>query len=284
MEQKDPTQDWLIRPDGIATRLREARERTGMTGRYFADHVAWAPSKVSRIENGKQMPTADDINTWATACDLDDAAVERLHAMLSEFHTARREWKHRLRTGQGAVQNDYNQLVAGATQICHFETAWIPGLLQTPDYARQTLAGIAALHGTSRDEVDGAVAVRMERQRYLYDPSKQFEFLIAEPVMRWLLCPPDVMRGQLDRLQTIVGLPNVRFGVLPMGVQLRTVPQNSFQLYDDVVYTETFTTEEKQGGEVAAKYGEILAKLWEEAVVGEDARALIVAAANGLPA
>ncbi|MEV0810896.1 Scr1 family TA system antitoxin-like transcriptional regulator [Micromonospora sp. NPDC050200] len=45
---------------------------------------------------------------------------------------------------------------------------------------------------------------------------------------------PDVMRGQLDRLQTVVGVPNIRFGILPLGVQLAITPQNSFQMYDDI--------------------------------------------------
>ncbi|MEN3612574.1 Scr1 family TA system antitoxin-like transcriptional regulator [Plantactinospora sp. ZYX-F-223] len=81
---------------------------------------------------------------------------------------------------------------------------------------------------------------RMQRQAYLYDTTKQFEFLLAEPVLRWLLCPPDVMRGQLDRLQTIVGLPNIRFGIVPMGVPLTTAPQHAVQLYDDLAIVDTF--------------------------------------------
>jgi Domain of unknown function (DUF5753) len=62
----------------------------------------------------------------------------------------------------------------------------------------------------------------------------QFELLLAEPVLRWLPCPTEVIRAQLDRLQTVIGLPNARLGVVPLGGQLDTMPQNSFVLYDDV--------------------------------------------------
>jgi hypothetical protein len=104
-------------------------------------------------------------------------------------------------------------------------------------------AEMVQLHGLDVKDVDAAVATRMQRQQFLYDTTKRFNFLLAEPVLRWLLPPADVMRGQLDRLQTVVGLPNVRFGIIPLGVPLPITPQNSFQTYDDVAIVETFIGE-----------------------------------------
>jgi Domain of unknown function (DUF5753) len=54
------------------------------------------------------------------------------------------------------------------------------------------------LHDHEISDVDAAVTSRMQRQQLLYDTSKQSEFLLAEPLLRWLQCPADVMRGQLD--------------------------------------------------------------------------------------
>ncbi|MFF5176622.1 Scr1 family TA system antitoxin-like transcriptional regulator [Micromonospora sp. NPDC000316] len=85
--------------------------------------------------------------------------------------------------------------------IRHFETVYVPGLLQTADYARRILTEMVELHNLDIADVDAAVASRMQRQHLLYDTSKRFEFLLAEPVLRWLLCPAEVMRGQLDRRQ-----------------------------------------------------------------------------------
>jgi transcriptional regulator with XRE-family HTH domain len=278
-----PTEEWLTRPGGIAERLRRARTAAKLTGKELAQLAGWAPSKVSRLETGGQMPTTADLDTWAELCHLGKDAAAELRALLDEVQSARSEWVTRFRGGQIAVQRDYNKLVAASSRIRYFETVWVPGLLQTPEYAHITFTGIAALHGTPRDEIGGAVRARMERQRHLYDTGKQFEFLIAEPVLRWLLCPPDVMRGQLDRLQSVIGLPNVRIGILPMGVPLRVAPQNGFHLYDELAIVESFTAEDQRRGPEAKKYGEIMDLLWDQAVEGEDARPLIVAAAESLP-
>lgn len=103
------------------------------------------------------------------------------------------------------------------------------------------------------------------------------ELLTSAPVLRWLICPPDVMRGQLDRLKAVVVVPNVRIGVLPMGRPLATTPQNAFTVVGDVVLVETFV------GDQAAAFEQVMDQLWADAVEGE-ARQLIVAAAAALPA
>ncbi|MCO1595506.1 DUF5753 domain-containing protein [Micromonospora sp. RHAY321] len=87
---------------------------------------------------------------------------------------------------------------------------YVPGLLQTPDYARRILTEMVELHNLDIADVDAAVSTRMQRQHLLYDAGKRFEFLLAEPVLRWLLASPDVMAGQLDRLQTVVGVTSGR--------------------------------------------------------------------------
>ena len=92
------------------------------------------------------------------------------------------------------------------------------------------------------------------------------------------------MRGQLDRLQTVIGMPNIRFGVLPLGEGPLTVaPQNSFQTYDDVAIVETFLGESTHRDEEAQTYVRVMEKMWSEAVIGEDARRYITAAAQALP-
>ncbi|WP_319460483.1 DUF5753 domain-containing protein [Micromonospora sp. RTP1Z1] len=184
----------------------------------------------------------------------EDTAAQDLLRMLGEVQAVHRGWRRRMRQSQSAVQDSYNQLVAESRLIRHFETVYVPGLLQTADYARRVLTEMVELHNLDIADVDAAVTTRMQRQQLLYDTSKRFEFLLAEPVLRWLLCPPDVMRGQLDRLQTVVGAPNIRFGILPLGVPLATTPQNSFQLYDDVAIVETFVGETTYRDDEAATY------------------------------
>ncbi|WP_172894098.1 DUF5753 domain-containing protein [Micromonospora purpureochromogenes] len=229
-----------------------------------------------------QMPGPADLYAWARACGADDAAQDLLR-MLGEVQAVHRDWRRRMRQGQAAVQDSYNQLVAESRLIRHFKTVYVPGLLQTADYARRILTEMVELHNLDIADVDAAVATRMQRQHLLYDTSKRFEFLLAEPVLRWLLCPPEVMRGQLDRLQTVVGVPNIRFGILPLGVQLATTPQNSFQMYDDIAIVETFVGETTHRDDEAAAYAKAIERLWSGAVTDEEARRLIVRAAQDLP-
>jgi transcriptional regulator with XRE-family HTH domain len=279
-------QDWLTQPDGIATRLRMLRAQAGLSGKSLADSQGWAQSKVSRIESGAQMPSPDDIRAWAAACNVATAELDELLRLGDTARGMREAFRSRMSRGQEHEQADHNDLTAQSQLIRYFETVWVPGFLQVPDYTRRVFTEMISLHNLQIDDVEAAIAKRMQRQQTLYDPAKQFEFLIAEPVLRWLICEPAVMREQLDRLQTIIGLPRIRFGIIPMGVQLTTTPQNSFQIYvtDDgpMVAIETFTTEMFVRGDEADAYGRVMDKLWEEAATGDQARRLIISARDAL--
>ena len=266
----------------LADQLHKMRLRARLASKDLATTLGWAPSKVSRIENGRQRPSVEDVEAWAEACGEAEKASTLL-GLLEAAETSGWQWKRRMRHGHASVQSAYNKLVRQSSTIKHFETIYIPGLLQTSDYARQVLEKLA---GDSVQDVDvaDAVAARLQRQAFLYDQSKRFEFLLAEPVIRWLLCPPETMRAQIDRLQTVIGLPNVRFGIVPMGVPLNVPPQNSFVMYDDVTLVETLIGEIEHTGTESALYARVLDRLWAVAAEGDAARKLLVAAAAALPA
>ncbi|GII23805.1 helix-turn-helix domain-containing protein [Planosporangium mesophilum] len=276
-------QDRLTQPGGLADRLRNLRTAAGMAGKDLAEMLGWAPSKVSRLENGRQMPSTEDIAVWAQATRAGDEDAEDLRLLLNDAQTVHRDWRRRMSRGQVAVQKDYNDLVANSTRIRYFETTWIPGFLQIPDYARRAFAEMVDLHDLAVGDVEAAVTTRLERQQALYDTTKQFELMITEPVLGWMPIPPAVMRAQLDRLQTAIDLPNVRFGIVPLRRPLSRIPQNSFQLYDNYGVVETFVGETECGPEDVEKYHRVMDQLWEEAVTGSEARRLIVAASDALP-
>ena len=279
-------EEWLTQPEGLATRLRVLRVQAGLSGKDLADANNWAQSKVSRIENGQQMPSPEDVEAWAQACGASAEAVRDLLHAREDARIAHATFKSRMRRGQARVQHSYSELVRTSSLIRHFETVYVPGPLQVPDYARRVLTEMISLHDLEIDDVDAAVGERMLRAQMLYDPAKRFEFLLAEPVLRWLICPPAVMRAQLDRLQTVIGLEQVRFGIVPMGVQIATTPQNSFQVYvgkEAVAVTETFIGETWHRDDQAAAYGRALDRLWKDAVEGDAARRLITSASQALP-
>lgn len=280
------TEQLLRQAGGLADRLKAARLRAHLTGAQLAERTAWPTSKISKIENCRQMPSSDDVRAWLAACGSDadaEAEAEDMLALLAQLQAQHRDWRRRTRNGQVALQGEYNDLLRTTQVLRDFATVFVPSMLQTAEYARYPLAETAVLHGTSEGEVDAAVAVRLQRQQHLYDPTKQFEFLLAEPVLRWLICPPEVMLGQLDRLLTVVtGLPNLTLGVLPMGTRIATSPQNAFSILDDTVLVETFVGETLHSGDQATSYARVMDRLWEHAAVGEHARRHIVEAANAL--
>jgi hypothetical protein len=184
--------------------------------------------------------------------------------------------------GGYVVQGDYTQLARESTLIRHLEVAVVPGLLQTPAYARAMFAEMTELVGREASDLDAAVAARLQRQSLLYQPERQFEFLLTEAVLRWLLVPADVMRGQLDRLHSVIGLPNVRFGILPLGIRLHAIPRHSVVIYqgaERVAAVELFAAESFYRGEDADAFNRAIDRLWADALVGEDARQLILDAA-----
>jgi transcriptional regulator with XRE-family HTH domain len=275
-----PTGEWLNQPGGLAERLQRIRKAAGLTGDRLAAQLGWPRSKVVKIENGRQMPSESDIKAWAEACGQQQAVSELLN-LLSDAQTVYRQW----RLGSGgheALQAQYDTLVRSAHHIRNFQIMLIPGLLQTPDYARYRALEAVRLHAADPAGVEATVAARMRRREVLYDPGKTFEFVITEAALRYLLCPPQVMYEQLDRLMSVAGLANVTLGIIPPGVELPVAPMVGFLMADDVTIVETFTSAITVAVRESPKYAQITDELMAEAVTGEEARRLIALAASDL--
>ena len=87
-----------------------------------------------------------------------------------------------------------------------------------------------------------AVAAKLERQAVLHEPGKRFCFLLTESAVRWQLGPPAVMALQLDRLVSLLQLPTVAIGVLPLDRQVPNGAYHTFVTYDRrLVTVELFT-------------------------------------------
>ncbi|MGW0660321.1 helix-turn-helix domain-containing protein [Streptodolium elevatio] len=82
----------------LGARLRELRTDAGLTGREVARRLDWPPSKVSKLETGRQTPSTGDLEAWARIVERPDAAHE-LCALLRSFETRYRTWKRQLATG-----------------------------------------------------------------------------------------------------------------------------------------------------------------------------------------
>jgi transcriptional regulator with XRE-family HTH domain len=270
--------------EALGLRLRELRRDARLTGRQLAESQGWHPSKISKIEAGKQTPSEADIGAWARACNRPEL-VHELVASLRMLEEQYVEFRRLFRAGLRANQEALSEIEDSAEVTYNFENVFVPGLLQTPEYARHRL-GQPLADVISADDADEAVAVRMRRQNVLYRSGKRFHFVITEAVLRYRLCPPEVMAGQLDRLVSLSTLPTMKFGVIPFEVQYPVAPVHGFYIYDQrVVHVENFTAVVKvsQPSEIAA-YTSLFNQLAEVASYGRDARSIITKALVDLTA
>nr|WP_065487463.1 helix-turn-helix transcriptional regulator [Streptomyces sp. PTY087I2] len=261
--------------DALGKRLRELRQAADMSGRQLAESLSWPPSKVSKLENGRQTPTDDDIRKWATVTGSAGEA-EALLASLHTLEVQHAEWQRILRTGLKPHQQELISWDQRTRLFRAFEATVIPGLLQTPEYARARFAeGIRRLK--LPNDINEAVAGRARRQEILYRPDKRFHFVLTEAALRFRLCTPDVMIGQLDRLVSLSQLPNVRLGIIDFETQYATSPWHGFWIYDNErVLVETLSAELdlRQPQEIEL-YGSAFEQLAAVASYGRAARAII---------
>jgi hypothetical protein len=251
------------------------RSAAGLSGRALAGILSWPPSKISKLENGRQTPTDDDIRDWTRATGSEHEA-EALLASLHTLEVQHAEWQRILRTGLKPRQQELIEWDQRTRLFRVFEATVIPGLLQTAGYARARFAeGIRRLK--LPNDINEAVAARVQRQEILYRPDKRFHFVLTEAALRLRLCPPEVMLGQLDRLVSLSQLPNVRLGIIGFETQYATSPWHGFWLYDNErVLIETFSAslDLRQPQELEL-YGNVFDQLAAVASYGRVARGIV---------
>lgn len=259
----------------FADKLRRRREHAGLTGVELAQALGWTNSKVSKIERGRQTPTDQDLIDWLEVLEASDGETAELRDQLRELRVEQLSWRRQLREGHRARQEQDSIDEQAARLIRAVDLAAVPGLLQTPEYARQIFRTQADLLGVT-DDIDSAVRARMQRQNVLYAGSKTIEILVAETALHTTVCAADVLTGQIDRLLSAVGLPEVRFGILPMSRALPHTPWHGYWVVDDVVLVETITDELRiRDPEQVATYNLLTDRLWKVAAEGDAARAIL---------
>lgn len=266
----------------LGARLRELRRTAGLTVRQLATSLSWPPSKISKLENGQQTPSDADVRAWTDALGA-ERETDNLLAELHTLATRYAELQRLLRGGQVQVQQAAGRRESKTAMFRMFESTFVPGLLQTADYARHRLAQSARVFGRSVP-IEDAVAERMKRQEILHDRTKAFRVVITEPVLQYALSPPGVMLGQLDRLMSLATMPNIRLGIIPLDAEYVIAPAHGFWLYDErLVVVETFAAELNltQPAEIEL-YTKIFETLALDAVYGRRARALIATAAEAV--
>lgn len=259
----------------FGARLRRLREDSGLNGKQMAAALSWPHSKVSKIELGRQRPTAEEVTAWVRATGVGEH-LDDLLGDLSSLRVESAPWRRQLRGGHAPRQRASIRLEASAHLIRAFEPAVIPGLLQTADYARELMTRHAALHQITSDIEEG-VRVRMQRQQILYEPDRELRFLVTEAALRYRPCTESTLRGQLDRLLAVSGLDTVELAILPFETELPMTTSHGFWIFDDrLVLVETLGSELSLRDEEDVRlYGRHFEQLWDAAVKDGEARQLL---------
>ncbi|MBF6176519.1 helix-turn-helix domain-containing protein [Nocardia blacklockiae] len=260
--------------EALGVRLRELRRTAGISGAELARRNQWHQTKVSKIEHGRIKPSRNDIRAWCEHCNALDQ-VPDLVASLENIKTAYLEWRNVLGTGTKRRQQALANLSEAAETIRIYNPFFIPGFLQTAEYAAGVLRNVASFYQTP-DDVAAGVAKRLERQQLLYRGNRKFHFLIGEQALYTPVGNSAVMTGQLDRLLAVIGLPRVTIGIVPITAEIPFAPTN-FSMFDTkMVLVEAITAEITATRPQEIKtYHRAFDTLAGQSVTGDAARRLI---------
>ncbi|MFI1241476.1 helix-turn-helix domain-containing protein [Nocardia salmonicida] len=267
----------------LGQRLRELRTGAGLTIRTFAEATGQHFTRVSKIENARQLPTVRDIADWcrlAGAPEQEPDLVATLHAVDSAYTEHRRE----SRAGMKRVLGAHTPQRYEATTVFRvYEHNVVPGLFQTPEYARAMVQFWIRFLATPND-VEDAVAIRIQRQRIVQRGGRRFVIVLEEQALRTWFGSAEVQAGQLGRLLEVMALPQVSLGIIPLMRERGGVGSAGFWIFDDdlvALETPTASIQVSQPAEIGL-YARMFEELKRSAVYGREARQLIVTALDDL--
>ncbi|WP_433567135.1 helix-turn-helix domain-containing protein [Nocardia sp. CA-151230] len=262
----------------LGARLRELRKDARLDAVQLSAAAGWHKSKTSRIELGRQTPSEADLETWCEICDA-RLALPDLLASLRNVQAQWSEWKRIAAAGHTRRQRRQVDIESRASLQRTYAPVVLPGLLQTESYARAVLAQCIRFLGTP-DDLDEALAARMERQQVLRKPRHRFILLADESALYTTVGNAGVMADQLRfLLDSAFDIPRVLFGIVPRDAEF-TYITTSFDLFDNrLALIETISAELTV---VTAAELSLYERVWKalqaQAVYGSAARALVDAA------
>ncbi|WP_049571101.1 helix-turn-helix domain-containing protein [Nonomuraea sp. SBT364] len=275
-KQGSPT----VRRLRLGQELRLLRERRNLTGSKAANELGWSPSKISRIEAAKTMPSTEDIKAMAKLYSADGGKIDELFGLLRDAD--QRGWWEDY---EDALPEEYTRflgLEAEATFQRNWEPQIVPGLLQTEDYAREVILAVRGIALITHSGVRSRVEARLDRQRLVMhraDPCGM-RFVLDEPALMRRFGEPSVMREQMEHLLELSLLPHVSVQVLPMDalhpVNTGAFIHLKFAEFDDVVYLEQlYTAHFVEDLERVAGYETAFEHIRSQALDEDESRVLI---------
>ncbi|MFG3687314.1 helix-turn-helix domain-containing protein [Micromonospora sp. NPDC047740] len=231
----------------LGAQLRRLREGAGVSRESAGWEIRSSESKISRMELGrvgfKERDVADLLTLYGVT------AAEEREALLRLARDANSPgWWHRYGDVLPSWFQSYLGLEAAAALIRTYEVQFVPGLLQTPEYARAVI--LLGHRGAPDEEIDRRVSLRTKRQEVLRrDKPPQLWAVLDEAALRRPIGGPEVMRAQLDALIAATAQPHVQLQIVPFAAGGHAAASGAFSILrfgdqdlPDVVYIEQLTS------------------------------------------
>ncbi|MGH3565753.1 MAG: helix-turn-helix domain-containing protein [Pseudonocardia sp.] len=239
-----------VRRQRLAVELRGLREAAGLTHTDLAKRIGQNRMKITRLENGHNVRDAQaTVMRIIDELGIDGDRWTRIMAVARD--ASERGWWASGGQAMGARQALYADLEAGAGAIAEFQP-FIPGLLQTPEFAHQRQVAEAEI-GPVTFSSEQAVQARQTRQRMLRRPDgPSYEVVLDEIALRRLSASPQVMAAQVQHLVGCAREPKITVRVLlaAAAVDGYVTPRSAFSLYTypdphdpKVIAVDTVTTD-----------------------------------------
>jgi hypothetical protein len=229
----------------LGAQLRRLREQAGVSRDDAGYHIRASGSKISRLELGRVSFKERDVSDLLDLYHVEATTKEQLVQLTAEANAT--PWWQKYRE----VVPDWFQVYVGleeaATLIRVYEVQFVPGLLQTEDYARAVV--MQGSPHLAPEEVDSRVAVRMGRQKLLAreNPPRLWA-IVDEAALRRPMGGHEVLAGQIKRLIHAVGEPNITLQVMPFKYGGHAAEGGAFTMMrfpeadlPDMVYMEYLT-------------------------------------------
>ncbi|MET9108108.1 helix-turn-helix domain-containing protein [Streptomyces zhihengii] len=230
----------------LGRRLQDLRERAGLKREEAAKVLRVAPGTIRRMETAEVALKIPYVQLLLGAYGIGEDEARGFVELAEEAN--RPGWWQRFHDVLPNWFSMYVSLEGAAGLIRAYEPQFVPGLLQTEDYARAIMLGGAIGH-TDPDEIERHVALRMERQELLARPdAPRLWVIMDETVLRRPVGGPGVMRAQVEKLLDAARLPHVTLQIAEFASGHHPGTYGPFVLFrfsvpelPDMVYSEYLT-------------------------------------------
>jgi len=230
---------------GLGSELRRRRERAGISREVAGEALRASPAKISRLELGRVGFKERDVLDLLTLYGVTDE-TERSQFLALARRANAPGWWHRYSDLLPGWFETYLGLEQASTMIRTYELQFVPGLLQTREYAR----AVTLLGHEDLEDVERRVELRLRRQEVLTAPGAPTLWaVIDEAALRRSLNGPELLRAQLDHLLAMNELPNVSVQIAPLSFGGHAAAGGPFSILrfaepdlPDIVYLEQLTS------------------------------------------